>query len=51
MCQILSFQGNKYLAQKKYDDAIRCYTEGIEKDATNSILFANRAQAYLHLKQ
>lgn len=40
-------QGNQYLSVGKYVEAIECYTQGIESDGSNAILFANRAMALL----
>eukprot|EP01132_Coremiostelium_polycephalum_P001239 gene1239-1563_t len=43
-------KGNQFFAQQKYKDAIEYYTLAIQLDSSNSILFANRAMAYLKLK-
>lgn len=40
-------QGNKYFKKGKYDEAVSCYTKGIQCDATNAALYANRAMALL----
>ena len=47
----LKLQGNEKMKQKKYSQAIKCYTDAIDLDYSNSILFANRAQAYLNQKR
>ncbi|XP_023236830.1 RNA polymerase II-associated protein 3-like [Centruroides sculpturatus] len=44
-------KGNEYFKQGKYDEAISCYSIGIENDPTNAILPANRAMALLKKNQ
>ena len=44
-------QGNHFMKQKNYEEAIKSYTEGLQLDPKNAILYSNRAQAYLFLKQ
>lgn len=39
--------GNDFFRNKKYEFAINAYTEGINLDDTNHVLYANRAAAYL----
>ncbi|KAJ3632088.1 hypothetical protein Zmor_022113 [Zophobas morio] len=39
--------GNDFYKEKKYEDAIDCYTKAIELDSNNAIYLANRAMAYL----
>ncbi|CAG7732032.1 unnamed protein product [Allacma fusca] len=43
--------GNQWMKQKNYDEAVKSYSEGITLDPKNAILYSNRAQAYLFLKQ
>ncbi|XP_043934756.1 RNA polymerase II-associated protein 3 isoform X2 [Protopterus annectens] len=43
--------GNAYFKEGKYEAAIQCYTAGIEADATNPLLPANRAMAYLKVQK
>lgn len=49
--------GNDFLAdgKKRYKEAIQAYTKGLEEEAKddklNSIIYGNRAQAYLNLNQ
>ncbi|KAK2165459.1 hypothetical protein NP493_1364g00028 [Ridgeia piscesae] len=45
--EFLKDQGNQYFKDGKYDEAIECYTQGIECDPTNALLPANRAMALL----
>jgi len=40
-------QGNESFKQGHYDEAIDCYTQAIGLDASNAVLFANRAMALL----
>ncbi|KAG8348749.1 putative TPR-repeat-containing chaperone protein DNAJ [Trypanosoma vivax] len=40
-------QGNRFVKNKQYKEAIKAYTEAIEHDPDNDILFCNRAAAYL----
>jgi tetratricopeptide (TPR) repeat protein len=44
-------EGNALFSSQKYDPARAKYTEAIELDPNNSILFANRAACHLNLKQ
>lgn len=39
-------QGNKFLAEHKYEEAIKCYTEAIQLDDKNHVLYSNRSAAY-----
>lgn len=45
------FQGNRYFKQGKYDEAIECYTKGMNADPYNPVLPTNRASAYFRLKK
>lgn len=40
-------EGNEFLKQQKYKEAIEAYTKAIECDATNPVFFSNRAQAHI----
>ncbi|XP_013787298.1 RNA polymerase II-associated protein 3-like, partial [Limulus polyphemus] len=40
-------KGNEYFKEGKYDEAIACYTLGIQSDPYNAVLLANRAMAFL----
>ncbi|XP_033114639.1 RNA polymerase II-associated protein 3-like [Anneissia japonica] len=44
-------KGNAYFKEGKYEEALLCYTRGIEADVTNAILPANSAMALLKLKR
>jgi len=44
-------EGNKLFNLKKYEEAIKQYTKAINKGASSSIFFSNRALCYLKLKQ
>nr|XP_035111632.1 RNA polymerase II-associated protein 3 isoform X4 [Callithrix jacchus] len=48
---VLKEKGNKYFKQGKYDEAIDCYTEGMDADPYNPVLPTNRASAYFRLKK
>uniref|UniRef100_A0A4W4EJA8 RNA polymerase II-associated protein 3 n=1 Tax=Electrophorus electricus TaxID=8005 RepID=A0A4W4EJA8_ELEEL len=43
--------GNAYFKEGKYEAAVECYSKGMEADATNALLAANRAMAYLKLER
>ncbi|XP_055298215.1 stress-induced-phosphoprotein 1 [Sitodiplosis mosellana] len=42
----LKEKGNQALAAEKFDDAIQAYTEAINLDSKNYVLFSNRSAAY-----
>ncbi|XP_051016228.1 RNA polymerase II-associated protein 3 [Acomys russatus] len=48
---VLKEKGNKYFKQGKYDEAIECYTKGMDADPYNPVLPTNRASAYFRLKK
>ncbi|XP_028645206.1 RNA polymerase II-associated protein 3 [Grammomys surdaster] len=48
---VLKEKGNKYFKQRKYDEAIECYTKGMHADPYNPVLPTNRASAYFRLKK
>ena len=45
--------GNEYYEEKRYEDAIDCYTSGLKEKCTdttlNAILYCNRSAAQFHL--
>ena len=45
-----NIQGNEYFKQKKFNEAIDCYSRSIAL-SPNAVAFANRAMAYLKLKR
>lgn len=45
----LKVQGNEALKAGDFDKAVALYTEGIELDETNHILFSNRSAAYAQI--
>ena len=42
----LKATGNAQMSSKKYDDAIKSYTQAIALDPTNAVYYSNRAAAY-----
>lgn len=44
-------QGNALFKEGKFEEAINCYTAGIQFDPTNAILPANRAMCLLKLQR
>lgn len=49
--EALKLEGNKAMASKDYDLAIRKYTDAISTLPTNAVYYANRAAAYSSLKE
>ncbi|KAM4883344.1 RNA polymerase II-associated protein 3 [Thomomys bottae] len=47
----LKEKGNKFFKQGKYDEAIECYTKGMDADPYNPMLPTNRASAYFRLRK
>lgn len=46
----LKDQGNAYLKDHKFDQAIEAYTKAIELDPKNAIFYSNRAQVHIKLE-
>ncbi|XP_041834111.1 RNA polymerase II-associated protein 3 [Melanotaenia boesemani] len=44
-------KGNKFFKDGKYDNAIECYTRGMEVDPYNPVLPTNRATSFYRLKK
>lgn len=44
-------EGNAYFKAKQYQEAIKCYTEGVKEDPSYHVLYSNRSQAYFNLGQ
>ena len=42
----LKADGNRLFGEKKYEDAIRVYSQAISIDKSNAILYCNRSAAY-----
>lgn len=49
--EALKLEGNKAIAQKDFDLAIKKYTEAIEALPSNAVYFANRAAAFTNLQK
>ncbi|XP_021098763.1 RNA polymerase II-associated protein 3 isoform X3 [Heterocephalus glaber] len=47
----LKEKGNKFFKQGKYDEAVECYTKGMDADPYNPVLPTNRASTYFRLKK
>lgn len=46
----LKNEGNTYLKEQRYDDAVDSYTKAIALDSSNPIFFSNRAQVHIKLE-
>lgn len=46
----LKDQGNGFLKQQKYQEAIDAYTKAIEVDGTNPVFYSNRAQVHIKME-
>ncbi|KAM3926941.1 RNA polymerase II-associated protein 3 [Leptodactylus fuscus] len=44
-------KGNNYFRAGKYDEAVQCYTKGMNADPYNAVLPTNRASAFFRLKK
>ena len=44
--EVLKNKGNAFMKAEKYDEAVKVYTEAIEKDPSNHVLYSNRSAAY-----
>ncbi|KAI9844652.1 MAG: Hsp90 cochaperone [Thelocarpon superellum] len=51
MADALKAQGNKAFAEKKFDEAIDKFTQAIELEPTNHVLYSNRSGAYASKKE
>ncbi|KAI9659047.1 MAG: Hsp90 cochaperone [Bathelium mastoideum] len=50
MADGLKAEGNKLFAEKKFDEAIAKFSQAIELDPSNHVLYSNRSGAYSSLK-
>ncbi len=48
---MLKNKGNQFMKEEKYDEAVEMYTEAIEKDPQNHVLYSNRSAAYAKKEQ
>ncbi|KAK6431261.1 Hsp90 cochaperone [Oleoguttula sp. CCFEE 5521] len=51
MADVLKAEGNKLFAAKDFTGAVEKFTQAIEQDPTNHVLYSNRSGAYASLKQ
>jgi len=51
MAQALKAQGNAAFKEGRYDQAVGYFSEAIDHDNTNAVLFSNRSGAYASLGQ
>lgn len=47
----LKAEGNKLFGAKKFSEAAIKYSEAIDIDGQNAVLYANRAACHLNMKQ
>ncbi|KAI5303054.1 Hsp90 cochaperone [Ascosphaera atra] len=50
MAEALKAEGNKAFAAKDFDTAVAKFTQAIELDPTNHVLYSNRSGAYASQK-
>jgi stress-induced-phosphoprotein 1 len=50
MADALKAEGNKLFAEKKFQEAVDKFSQAIELDPTNHVLYSNRSGAYASLK-
>ncbi|CCG23493.1 Ppt1 serine/threonine phosphatase [Candida orthopsilosis Co 90-125] len=43
-------EGNQYLKEHKFEEAIKSYTKAIELDPTNAVFYSNRAQVHIKME-
>ncbi|KAK6455868.1 Ppt1 serine/threonine phosphatase [Scheffersomyces xylosifermentans] len=46
----LKDQGNAFLKDHKFDEAVEAYTKAIELDGTNAVFYSNRAQVHIKME-
>ncbi|KAJ4332551.1 Hsp90 cochaperone [Didymella glomerata] len=50
MADALKAEGNKLFAEKKFEESIEKFSQAIELDSSNHVLYSNRSGAYASLK-
>jgi stress-induced-phosphoprotein 1 len=48
--QELKEKGNNFLKNKKYDEALRCYTEAIKADPNDHVHYSNRSACFYNMQ-
>ncbi|ANB12321.1 Sgt2p [Sugiyamaella lignohabitans] len=49
--QKLKVEGNRFMAQQKFEEAVEAYTKAIAKEPRNAVYFSNRSAAYSSLRK
>jgi small glutamine-rich tetratricopeptide repeat-containing protein alpha len=47
----LKVEGNRFMAQQRFQDAVDSYTKAIERDGTNAVYYSNRSAAYSSIRE
>jgi len=51
LAEQLKQKGNEYFRSGDYEEAVNCYSQAIQKNSQNPLLWTNRANARLKLQQ